>query len=386
MPVIIGGSGVGLSTAPIEVTLAGAQSMIVPSGQYIADVGRYTVVQWLDPNTGIWRNRYPSHGARAPLVSDGTNMRLTNYTGCPAGAILTAKGTGYTNGVGTVAVTVSSGNSVWQAIVGGAFSSAVTVTTAGAYSYPPTIVFPAPPTGGLRATATAAIASSVISSITMVNRGAGWTGTVPTSIALNNTSTTPASAFFNPQSQQIQIVQDPRDTLAGGGVITLSSALADSGAITGLVMTDPGTAALTSLPTLSFASGVASAIVIMNWTVTGFTIGNAGAGYGNAQPIQITGTGLTNTSTAYTGDLNPAHNIGILTPRNFLISGVSTSAGAVSSATPVIEDAGWGIQRVPDAVVVQGAGSASAIPSVNAILTMTVGATSDTSWLEPAKL
>ncbi len=386
MPVIIGATGLALSTAPIEVALAGAQAYLVPSGQYMADVGRYSLIQYLDPGTGIWRTRQPRNGMVA-LASDGTNVRLINSTGCPAGAIVTAKGSAYTNGIGTVGITVSSGSSVWQSIVGGAFNSAITVTTGGTYNYVPTIIFPQPVAGGIRATATAAIASATISTVTFTDRGAGWVGTVPTSIALNNQGSTPASSFYNPQSNQIQIIQDPRDTGAGGGVLTLNATLADSGALTGVMLTDPGIVVQTTLPTLTFASGTASAIVIMNWTATGITVNGGGAAYGNAGKVAISGVGLLNQSTAFAGDTNPTHNLGIITPRNFLIEVTATSAGAVSSASIIIDDAGFGIQRVPEAVAVPANTSAlAAIPTAAATLTMTMGATTDVSWLEPFKL
>ena len=41
MPVIIGATGLNFSTAPTEVTLAGAQAYLIPSGQYWVDLGRY---------------------------------------------------------------------------------------------------------------------------------------------------------------------------------------------------------------------------------------------------------------------------------------------------------------------------------------------------------
>lgn len=389
MPVTIGGTAVGFSTAAIEVSLPGATAYLVPSGQYMADIGRYTSVEWLDPSTGLWRSRGArTSGPFGPFWSDGTNVRLINRTGCPQGAVITAAGSGYTNGIGTIGFTVSSGGSVWQSIVGGALSSATTVTTAGAYNYPPTIVYPPPVTGGLRATAIAVISSAnVLSSVTVINRGAGYTA-APTSVALNNTSTAPASSFYNPQSQQIQIIQDPRDTAAGGAVITATLSSASSGTLTGLVCTDPGTAAQTTLPTLTAASGVASATVIMNWTATGITVNGGGGGYGNAQQFVVTGGGLTNQTAAAAGDLNPANNIGLVTPRNFWFEGTATSAGAVSSASIVItDDAGFGIQRVPEAVVIPvNASGGASIPSAAATVTIAVGATNDTSWLEPLKL
>lgn len=385
MPVIIGGTGVGLSTAPVEVTLAGAQAFLIPSGQYLADVGRYTVVQFLDPVTGQWRTRQPRAG-NVPLTSDGTNVRLCNFTGCAAGAIITAKGSAYTNGIGTLALSPSAGGSVWQSIVGGAFNATVTTTTAGAYNYPPTFLFPPPPTGGLRATATCTLSAGGIGTVTFANRGAGWVGTVPTSVAINNTSTASASYFVDPKSPYIQIIQDPRDTAAGGGVITVNATLADSGALTGIVLLDPGTAAVTSLPTLTAASGSATAVVIMNWTATGMTVGAGGATYGAANPFVVTGAGITNQSTDFSGDLNPQNNIGILHPRNFWFSGVSTGGGAVTATGLVIDDAGFGLQAVPTGVVIPGNGANVAIPGTGAQVTITVGATNDTSWLQPFKL
>ena len=85
------------------------------------------------------------------IVADGTNWRLINRTGCPTAAVITNVGSGYTS---APTVTASAGGSLWKAIVGGAINTTVTVTTAGTYNYVPTIVFSAPPAGGINATGT----------------------------------------------------------------------------------------------------------------------------------------------------------------------------------------------------------------------------------------
>jgi len=195
----IGATGLNFNPAGLsEITLAGAQAYIVPPGNYIADVGRYTLLQWYDNLLGIWRNSSNLAGSRI-LNSDGTNYRLINSTGCPVGADITNVGSGYTS---APAVAVSgTGGSLWTAIVGGSINTTVTVTTGGSYNYIPNLIFSQPPAGGVQATGYAVIAAGAISSVTVTNRGAGYV-TAPT----------------------ITIVQDPRDTAAGGGVAGMTAA------------------------------------------------------------------------------------------------------------------------------------------------------------------
>lgn len=374
----LGYSGGNFAVPPIEVTLAGAQAFQVPSGQYLVQLGRYTTIEWLDGNSNTWRAANNISG-NLPFDSDGTNYRLINRTGTPVGAILTNLGSSYTT---APTVTVSTGGSVWQAILGGALNTTITTATAGTYNYIPTIIFPPPPDGGFQATATAALSGAGLGTVTMVNRGAGYTAAPTGSIAI------PASQMQNylgtNQGNNILIVQDPRDTATGGAVLTISATLANTDAVTAIICTDPGTTALTALPTLTISGGAgggAAATVLMNWTVTGFTVVANGSSYGTSLPFVVTGAGLFNHSTDATGDVNPQINLGLTKPRNFWIEGTTTSGGNITATAALTDDAGWGIQRVPDTVIIS-----TGVPTVVATATATVGATSDTSYLQMLKL
>ena len=366
MAVVIGATGLNFSTPPSEITLAGAQAYLIPSGQYITQLGLYSTIEWYDSNLGFWRAWASNPGRSHVVVSDGTNFRLINRTGCPMGAIITSFGASYTS---APVVTASSGGSLWKSIVGGAINTTVTVTTGGAYNYVPTLIFSPPPAGGVQASGIAVISAGAISSVTVTNRGAGYVS-APT----------------------ITIVQDPRDTAAGGGVLTVNATLVGGGTagqVTAVICTDPGTAALTALPTLTFTGGggaSAAATVIMNWTATGITVVTGGAAYGNANPFQVIGNSLLNASVDASGDVNPAANLGLTQPRNFRMYGTSTSAGAVTATGLVIDDAGWGIQAVPGSIILPSNGSAVTIPTTAAQATVTVGATTDTNYLQLVKL
>ena len=360
MPVIIGATGLNFSTAPTEVTLAGAQAYLIPSGQYWVDLGRYTTVEWYNSNSGLWVPQDSSIGISRYIVADGTNWRLINRTGCPTAAVITNVGSGYTS---APTVTASAGGSLWKAIVGGAINTTVTVTTAGTYNYIPTLVFSPPPAGGICATGTVSLSSGGLGTVTVTNAGAGYV-TAPT----------------------VTIVQDPRDTAAGGGVLTVNSTLAQSQKITAVVCTDPGSAAVTSTPTLTFTGGggsSAAATVVMNYTVTGFTVGAGGAGYGNAQPFFITSAGAQSTATVASGDVNPEMEKANIQPRQFYGEGTSTAGGAVTATGFVINDAGFNLQTTPNLYVIAGG---SGLATTVAQVTATVGATSDTSYLQPIKL
>jgi hypothetical protein len=360
MPVIIGATGLNFSVNPTEITLAGAQAYLIPSGQYWGQIGPYTAVEWYDSNAGLWRVQPSANSASRYIVSDGTNWRLINRTGCPVGAVITSAGSSYTS---APTVTASSGGSVWRAVVGGAINTTVTVTTGGAYNYVPSLVFSPPPAGGITATGYAVLSGGAINSVTVTNAGAGYS-TAPT----------------------ITVVQDPRDTAAGGATLTVNATLAQSGKITAVLCTDPGSVALTSTPTLTFTGGggsAAAATVVMNYTVTGITVATGGAVYGNAQPFLVTSNGGVSTATPDSGDVNPAIEKGIIFPRPFIGSGTSTSAGAVTSTGFVIADAGYGFETTPNLFVVAGG---SGLPTTTAQVTATVGATVDTSYLQPIRV
>jgi hypothetical protein len=382
----LGGVGVNLPTNPGLVTnttganagttqgytntvsLGAGEIFNIPAGTFMVYAGPYTFLQWKDPVTGVYYNRPTSATGTQLIDSDGANFRLANTTGCVIGAVITtATCTGATNGIGAavngVSCTPSSGASVWQTIVGGAISAtiATATTTAGTsvgsgYLYPPVIVIDAPPTGGLQATAivTSLSTGTVLSTaIQVINQGAGYT-------------TAPNLTFLN----------DPRDT-AGSGAVYVTT-LTATGQLTGLYPTNHGTA-LTAVPTLSFSIGSCQATALMNFTVTAFTSGvTLGADVGAATVTSIGNIGTAQSSPAV---VNPLHTTGLTFPRPARINALITT-GTVVATGSTIEDAGLGIQVVPNGVLAYTFTSTTGVvPDITAALS--VGGITDTSFLQP---
>lgn len=351
-------SGTGLSpsvTATNVLSLAGGETFTLPAGQYYVTPGSYTLLQQKDPITSKWR-AVPTQPNSSTLVStDGATWRLANLTGCALGAYITNVGSGYTS---APTVTASAGGSAWTAIVGGAINSTVTITTAGVgYTNPPLLIVSPPPAGGVPATATAAVSAGAISAVTVVNQGAGYV-TAPT----------------------ITVVPDPRDTITTTAVLTVNATLTGSGTITAVLCTDHGQAQ-TAVPTLAFAGGggaSAAATAVMCFTATGFTVGNGGAVYGNAQPFLVIGAGGVVAGTAG-AVVNPQFDRSVMTPRSAFITGTSTAGGAVTATGAVIQDGGL-FQAVPSGFVI--ASGTGALPTTTAIVTITVGGTTDTSYVQ----
>lgn len=339
------------------ISLASGESMLLPRGQYMLQIGPYSALQMKDPITGTWRLIDTAAPRTIFVSSDGFNYRVINISGCAVGALITNAGSGYTS---APTITPSAGSSTWQAIVGGAINTTVTVTTAGSgYTYPPLLKISAPPLGGVQATAIAVMSAGAISSVTVLNQGAGYT-VAPT----------------------IEVIPDPRDTTGSGAVLTVNATLAGSGTITGILNTDPGTV-LTAVPTLAFSGGggsSAAATAIMCFAATGVTSGANGAGYGNAQPIGIITTGGIVAGTA--AGTNPELDKGMFVPRQANISAVSSAGGTFTSteaSAAVVNDPGR-FQSVPSALVIAGG---SGLATTVAQATITVGGVSDTNYLYP---
>ena len=358
----IGGPGIGFSLsnqATNAITLPAGNTYIIPAGTYLVTPGPLTFIQYLDPVTGIWRT-LPTDGSSDPTIidSDGANLRLANLTGCPTGALITNAGTGLTNGFGTVTITPSAGTSVWKSVVGGSINSTVTITAGGSnYTFAPTLIVSAPPAGGIPATATCTISGGAVNAVTVVNQGAGYTA-APT----------------------ITVVNDPRDTTGSGAVLTVNATLAGSGTLTAMYPTNQGTA-LTSVPTFTFSpASTIAATAIMNFTVTGFTVGAGGAAYGNAQPFLLYSVGGIVAGSRASNTAGPIADTGLTTPRAAQLAGTSTAGGAITATGVVIVDGGLGFQAVPSlAVVAAGNSLATTIGQATA----TVGGASDTSFLQP---
>lgn len=364
-----GGPGVSLNNLPLYpapgfnpsltntniLSLAAGETFILAAGQYYVTPGSYTQLQVKDPLTSKWRGIPTQQNASAYVSSDGANWRIANLTGCALGAFITNVGSGYTS---APVVTVSGGGSAWTAIVGGAINSTVTITTAGAgYTNPPMLIVSPPPAGGVPATITAAVSASAVSAVTVVNQGAGYT-TAPT----------------------ITVVPDPRDTITTTAVLTVNATLTGSGTITAVLCTDHGQA-VTTVPTLTFTGGggaSAAATAVMCFTATGFTVGTAGAVYGNAQPFLVIAAGGVVAGTAG-AVVNPQFDRSVLTPRSGFITGTSTAGGAVTATGAVIQDGGI-FQAVPTGFVI--ASGTAALPTTTAIVTITVGGVTDTTLVQ----
>lgn len=358
-----GGSGDGLNNFPLvpgnyltvgsttttqnsntnRLALAAGERFHFPAGQFQVTPGPYTMIQTRDPITGIWVDFPTAINSPTYISSDGGNWRLSNLTGCAIGAVVTNVGSAYTS---TPIVTPSAGSSVWEAIVGGAINTTVTVTAGGTlYTYPPILIVAPPPAGGVAATATAAISAGAISTVTVVDQGAGYQS-APT----------------------ILVVNDPRDTTGSGAVLTTT--LTGSGMVTAIVCTNQGTP-LTAVPTLTISGGggsSATATAVMCFTTTGIGSVTAGSGYGNAAAFGVKSWGgIVNVTAGAV--VNPSISSQLLTPRQADWLGLSSAGGAVQATGAVVVDGGL-FSAVPSTVVF-GAGTGGAAP-------LNVGGVTDT--------
>jgi len=356
---LFSGSGVlpslkGVATNVINLQ-SGQVQLISPAGWYMVNTGLYTTVQQYDPITGIWRNvgNGDHQGGVRYIYSDGVNYRLANQTGAVVGALLTAAGSGYTS-----APTVSAGTtgSIWKAVVGGAVSTTVTVTNGGSnYTYPPIVQFAAPPAGGVQATGYATLSGSAVSSVTVTNQGAGY-------------ASAPTIVFIN----------DPREGVNGvtqGYNAAATCVLTGAGTVTALLCLDHGQGGQTSVPSISFAGGGgsgATATAIMNWSITAYAAGTAGAGL-SGSIAQITAEdAFPTTAAAYT---NTYTQSGLVKTRNANIK-APISSGGITATGAVIYDGGV-YTSSPTPVVIPTASVVTTAP----VVTFTMGGQSDVNYL-----
>ena len=330
------------------VALGPAQSWLVGpgAGQYQIVLDRYHVLQYKDPISDVWRGAGTANaiGGISTVQSDGNNVRIANQTGCAVGALLTNAGSGYTS---APAVSASAGGSKWRAIVGGAVSTTVTITNAGQnYTYPPICVIDAPPFGGIQATATCSLSSGTIGSVTIVDQGAGYINV-------------PNISFVNDYRE---IIASASSGITVGYQAAAVLQLTGAQTVTGLMLTNLGTGAVSSLPTLTFTGGggsSAAATVIMNWTVVSINPSTAGAGLAGTHAY-ITGLDqFPATSPAYT---NPTTQKNLVFLRQANIR--DTLSGTGLSATYAILDGGC-YSSQPDGIVIPTASVVTTAPFVS---------------------
>lgn len=335
-----GGPGVVPSSRGIPssaLTLAPGAAYIIPAGSWAVEAGLYGTIERFDPVTGIWRKAGDQGRGVSFVISDGNNQRVANRTGCAAGALLTNAGSGYTS---TPVITPSAGTSLWTAVMGALVNTTVTIATGGAnYLYPPICQISSPSNPGIQATATATITAGAVTGVTITNQGGGYLAT-PT----------------------LNFVNDSRDTTGGNATAVLS--LTGQGTINGLLCTDHGNP-LTAVPTLTFTGGggsSAAATVVMDFSLTGYTVGTAGAGL--VAPAQAWGVPTPTAGTpAYT---NPMSQTGLVNMRQGSIV-AAVSGGGITATGLIVQDGGH-YETVPGLIVAQG-GVATTAP----VLTATVG-------------
>jgi hypothetical protein len=369
------------------------------SGQYMLDLGNYSVLQTYDSGMNYWRNVCAGgpYAQQVTVSADGYNYRIVNSTGCPVGALITTSGTGGVNGFygytqfGPVSglqqavviqngqttlgntsliVTPSAGGSTWNAIVGGAVNSTISFSgtvyqngafggtgvsqtaSAGAnYTRAPIILFAPPVNQGAQPyflpSAICTISAGAINAITVLNQGAGL-------VAL----------------PLITVLNAPGDTTGGGAVLGwLSANSADAllGHLTALWPSLFGTAQ-TSVPTLAFSGAsspaAAAATAIMNFTITSFS-GVAGVGYGTTPGGVING-GIV----AGAADANPYLSLNLLQPLAPPLN-ITTATGVPTLAS---QFQGSGYQAIPKYCAIP---NGTAAPSTANANTPNVGGAND---------
>jgi hypothetical protein len=363
MPLFFGGQGVNPDLAGVvsnAITLQPGNVYPFPNNWYEAKPGKYTVIQEYDPIQQAWRSigAGPTDGALKRIKGDGNNYRLANQTGCIVGATITNAGSAYTS---APTVTPSAGSSLWRAVLGGALNTSVTVSNGGTgYTYPPLVLFPPPPAGGVQATGHCTLSAGAVSTVTIDNQGAGYT-------------TAPAPVFQN----------DPREGLNGVGIGSGAvgvTTLTGSGTITALICIDHGLTlgnSQTTLPTFTFAGGGGSglaATALMCWSIQAYRVSATTAGSGYATPVIISAYDTAPGSAAYT---NPIVQDNLVSERYAFITGALSGTALTATGQTVID--GGVYMAVPTMFAYGFIQGASAVQAV--FLSPTMGGQTDTSYV-----
>jgi hypothetical protein len=364
---------------------------MLPPGNFLLQLGTQTQCQSFDPNQLNWRGVQAASGEFTYISSDGTNYRLVNLSGVVLGASITAVGSGGTNGIGATATGAAvtfaapaAGGALATAtaypIVGGSVAAPTITQPGSGLLVPPLLMCDPPPVGGIQATAVATISSAgAVTAVTMVNVGAGYLSTPnwyvfpqpPNYQGQAIAGATTANAF--PPPGLVYPTNLPAGSMFAGnisltGVQLTSVALTGSGTLTGIGILNYGFGySGTTIPAVTITGvGTAAATAIMSMAMISVTVTTAGAGYtGAAVPIWESSLGV----------VSNTFNNQIAQPRG--ARGVTTLSGG-TVATFVIEDAGFGFQKVPVISVLD----TTADNSTLAVGTAVVGGVTDTSVLQ----
>ena len=372
------------------VILGGGGVFYPPAGNYFLSLGDVTALQYFDGQSQQWRVLGAPDSPPMFVSVDGYNFRLLNMSGIITGAAITNAGTGGTNGIGSVATGVNiafaapaaggaPATATGYAIVGGSVQ-APTITQAGqGFLVPPLVVIDPPAPGGIQATAIATItAAGALNSIVMQNGGAGYSSTpnfylIPQPGSYQGgpqgsfaAGLIPAPGLVHPNNA-IPGNQNLSTTL---GALLTPAALTGSGTLTGIGMQNNGFGYDgTHIPGVTITGcGAAAATAIGSFSVTSVTLGAGGGGFGAGSPPNWeTSLGL----------VSALVNNNVVVPR--AARGVTT-VGAGAVAAFVVEDPGFGLQKVPTVSVLD----TSALHTSVATGTAVIGGLVDTSLLQQA--
>jgi hypothetical protein len=351
-----------LTGTPDVVVLQPGGTYTIPPGEYLTTTGGQTVIQWWDQLGAIWRN-YAGPNTWEQISSDGANYRLVNLSGVVVGGSITNAGSGGTNGIGpnqtgsTISWTAPAagglGSTAQGYVIVGGTVPAPTVTQGGSgFLVPPLITCDPPPPGGIQATFTSTIsAAGVLTGVTQVNPGAGYTsipqfyihpqwqfypgsirypGDSVANVAPTGTMWPPG--LINPANLWNGSPYQANAQTGTTGALLTGNALTGSGTLTGIVMTSFGYGYVGSdAHTISFGGtslGAAAATSIMSFCMSGTTATATGGTAAVVGSPAITSLGLV----AATNDNNqffprPARGL------------VTSTAGSFT-----VEDPGFGLQ------------------------------------------
>ena len=359
-----------------KVALAPGDTLPVPAGDWLINLGQYCVVQFLDPITNVWTMGPNAawQGGHKFVVSDGFNVRVANLTGCPVAAVVESYGTAGTYLQATTTIVATPGNSTWLPIVGGQFGAATIVSNGAGYGVAPEIFIPPPPpasnnangVGGIPATAWANIASGTVNGVTFTNPGAGY-----------------------PSGVTVVLVPSPTDPNLSTGITaaTVAFTLTGSGSLTGALCTNPG--APLSNPnqitlTVAGAGTGASLSAMVLQTVTAASVSGAGSGYGTISALLTTVGGVP----AAGSISNNADGLGLAwlpRPAQIGLAVTAAAGGTLGTQLGTIYDGGLFLTNSAPAFVLSTSPiTATTVAVVGATIALTMGSRKDVVTLQPA--
>ena len=379
---------VSLTGGPLQFSLKPTQAVHVPQGNFLVETGQYSNIQQWDNSSYMWRFLTPYGQGPYMLSSDGSNVQVVNTTGGVIGAVVTNKGTagtgingffGYNqnlqfvqiqNGVTTPGLAPSTalvgatttGGALLNVFIGGSVSSATVGGTNTGFTEAPSLVFLPPSNQGAQpfipATATCVLSGSAIGTVTITNQGAGYVS-APTLI----------------------VVPQESDTGNSYSGVTFTVAMTNNLQVSAVTVASPGTAAFSTVPTITFtgtaAPASAAATALMNFSIASVALNAAGAAYGATQP---TVTVAANSALLPTPtNTNPAIENGIMPYiAQPIIQAFSAAGGTMTAgSTPTVLFGGYGFANVPQANVQ----STLTIPTSYATWTVTAGGNTDNIYL-----